>query len=300
MEEYTSDILTSFSYDTKEIDLNDLRIYGELDLSEFTKLNKLICSNNQITKITGLSESIESIDCSNNLLNEFTIHVYMTHFDYSKNPIKTLTVLENLLPPIPNSIMCLFFGDKFNLHVENLPFGLKYLSFSRDFNQPVDNLQGSDYKFHSISNLTFNYWSNFNHPIDNLPSTINELYLSFNFNQPLNNLPNSLIHLEFSQKSMFNQILDNLPNSLSKLVFNTDSVISFNQKLDNLPNSITHLTIGRGYKFPLDNLPSGLRYLQISSDYEIKVESLPPSIKRIRVFRAEQRKLFPEEYHKFF
>ncbi len=283
----------------KEINIQNKGIEGSIDLSDYVYLHKLDCSNNQITKISGLTALIKWLDCSNNLIEKFIIHSQMIYCNYSNNPIKELTVLKEKLPDtIPTTVTHLFLGSEFIFPVENLHKGLECIKFGFKFKEPIDNLQGPDKELHSIREIHFGIGSRFNQPIDNLPTTLEELELGYAFNQPIDNLPDGLLVLEFSEHSEFNQRLDNLPESLEKLIFCNYSFSKFNQPINNLPTSLQHLVLGISFSHPIDNLPNGLKYLEINSSYSQEINNLPDSIEKISVRRVEQKKLFNQKYHR--
>jgi len=52
-----------------ELDISREKLEGDLDLSEFTKLKKLNCSGNQLTKLKGINK-LEHLDCRINFLSD--------------------------------------------------------------------------------------------------------------------------------------------------------------------------------------------------------------------------------------
>jgi hypothetical protein len=102
----------------------------------------------------------------------------------------------------------------------NLPSSITHLSFGKNFNQPIDNLNDA------ISHLSFG--KKFNHQIENLPDTITYLYLSECFNQPINKLPKELLNLILG--SEFNQKIDALPNKIETIKFINNN--NYNKKYE--------------------------------------------------------------------
>jgi len=115
----------------------------------------------------------------------------------------------------------LFFGDKFNKPIDNLPYGIKKIIFGKLFDQRVDNLPNSvevikfghyfdqpvDFLPYRLKHLIFD--NNFNHPIDNLPPTIETLNMGFWFNQEIRILPKNIKNLTFHRMDN-NKQLDKL------------------------------------------------------------------------------------------
>lgn len=104
------DILEKFPDDILEIDISNIKNITSLDFSRFTQLQILNCTNNEITELNNL----------------------------------------------PDSLIYLTFGKKFNKQVESLPKNLIHLTFGEDFNHPIDNLPNS------IRYLTFDKYCSFN------------------------------------------------------------------------------------------------------------------------------------------
>ena len=199
---------------------------------------------------------------------------------------------KNDFDKITPNITELFFGEKFNDSIDNLPNYIKKIKFDIDshYNKSFDFLPEDleelilpIYKNHTITELR------------NLPKNLKVLQLGDLFNQELteNILPHNLTHLTFGYD--FNQkITENvLPKGLTHLAFGW----KFNQKITEnvLPSSLTHLTFGNHFNQEIKEnekeeiqgissirvLPLSLQELKISKIYPHKL-NLPLHIKVIK------------------
>ncbi len=248
MENSTIKLLNSFDESITELDISHKNIKGILDLEKFYYLKKLICSKNQITQITNITNIIKYLDCSYNQIEELTFRILCSDLNYlncKKNKITKLYYPFDLKPKsYPKTLKELKFGYVFNQPIDNLPNGLIILYLSDNFNFPIDNLPIG------LKDLTLG--NKFNHPIDNLPESLDSLILGYEFNHPINNLPNSLTKLTIGN--------------------------NFNFPINNLPKNITYLILNNEINYPIDNLPDGLETLRFGKKLEHMVENLPLSI----------------------
>ena len=318
MNKETKTILENYSNTITELDISKFNIQGILNLSRFKNLIKLNCSDNKITDITGVGPNVKNIDCSNNLITIFPIIKKMSQknkpeIKWDQNPIDTfLCEYDDEIKELPESLIKIKFGYKFNHSVDNLPQNLQELIFHDDsqFNKSIDNLPKSlislklEYKFnHSVDNLpqklqelVFTDSSQFDKPIDNLPNNLISLKLGYLFNHSVNNLPKKLQELVFANNSKFNKPIDNLPNSLIslklgylfdysinnlpqnliELIFCPES--NFDQPIDNLPCKLVKLIFGMCFNNSVDNLPDSIKYLEFGDDFNKSIDNLPRGI----------------------
>ncbi len=206
----------TFDKNTNDIYINHKKVFGELNLFGYDKLEELECKYCEITGLKNIPLSVKKIDCTN-------------------NEIASLDVLpENLeiLICVKNKITSL----------DNLPPNLKILACSNNMINNLDNLPNSlENLFCDSNNIT---------SLDYLPNNL--LILSCNFNniKNLDNLPNNLIGLSCDNNNITN--LDNLqpvacskcnqgcsccPNNLITLSCKNNNITS----LDNIPISIENL-----------------------------------------------------------
>lgn len=245
MQNHTIEILSNYDpTNTFELDISNCDIEGVLDLSEFTELTRLICSNNKITQLTNLSSTINYLDCSYNLirkLNKSIIPKRIKILIYKSNPLEEFYYNPKINKYLPSKLTHLETHSECEI-IENLPNSITWL------------------KFHTYNRQI----------IKNLPNNLTHLILGCNYFKTLrpNLLPNTLTHLtlEFYNNNTYNEIdfnLDNLPNSLTFLKLDGDINIS----IDNLPNNLVHLELSNKYNIPIDNLPSSLKYLVLGDKF---------------------------------
>ena len=194
------------------LDISNKDIEGILDLSKYGKLKKLYCSNNKITEIINIPNSLEYLNCSNNKITKLENNFNLMKINYKFNPLTHLTL-----------------RGKLNKPVDNLPCSLIELILGNIFNQPIDNLP--------CYLIKLVLGDRFNQPIDNLPCSLEILILGNGFNQSIDNLPSSLKQLILGDK--FNKCIDNLPNSIIELTLDDN----FNQPICKLPHNLTNLKI---------------------------------------------------------
>lgn len=279
------------------IDISNMNVEGLLNLSSKILLEVLICNNNNINKITGLSQYIKFLNCSNNNISELIFSENSMrisyNYDYSNvklncefNPISK--IINAPCIPINNSncLEIMIFGSIFNQPVDNLPQSIKKLKFNVAFNQSIDNLPLD------LESLDLTHCKRFVGSLNNLPLKLKELFISYHYNQPINNLPINLNNLYFGYH--FNQLINNWPNNLTNLVmgnaFNEpiDNLpnqlkilkcgYKFNQFVDNLPDGLIELIFGNNFDKPIDNLPNQLKILQLGTDFNQSINNLPSSL----------------------
>ncbi len=245
----------------KHLDLSNKGIEGELDVSEYSNLEYLDCSNNKITSITGISDKIKYLNCSKNLISNidysYTHHMYLDQFICSKNPVTYLFYCFDFQPKkYPKTLNSIEYEGLFNYPIDNLPSGVEKITFFS-------------------CEMSTSY---FNQPIDNLPPNLNTLTLGDHFNQPIDNLPEKLTKLFFARFSKFNHPIDNLPESVKILYLGS----SFNQPVDNLPAGLEHLCLGYcKFNHPINNLPDSITELTLGDNFDQEIIKLPNSLKTL-------------------
>lgn len=76
--------------DIKILNIQNKNIKGTIDLCKFTKLEELYCSDNQITDIINIPNSLQILNCSNNKIISLKLPNKFVGLDYTKNPLKQL------------------------------------------------------------------------------------------------------------------------------------------------------------------------------------------------------------------
>jgi hypothetical protein len=172
--------------------------------SHYNKETKTLTFNQKFNeKIQNLSEGIEKIIFLENLLK--------------------ISIFNQPLDNLPNSLIDLYLGFAFSYPVDNLPNGLKYLRLGHAFNHPIDNLPIN------LTHLIFCHQSIFNHPVDKLPNSLTHLHFGFHFNQPINNLPINLIRLTLNNSFTYPVI--NLPITVKEIILVYRQTGSFVKKI---------------------------------------------------------------------
>lgn len=159
---------------------------------------------------------------------------YHFHKDYNK-PLsdRIITDLRNHIGH--NQTVNLYFGEKFDQSIDNLPDEIDTIFFGRYFNQKINKY----------------------------PSQIKRIYFGIHYNQYVDNLPNDLTHLKLGFD--FKKSVNHLPPNLVSL----ETGYSFNEYVDCLPCNLESLILGNNFNRPLDNLPLNLKVLHlIQSKYQ--------------------------------
>jgi hypothetical protein len=296
-----NDLLKKYNNDIKILKITNKNIEGILDLSKFKYLEELDCSNNNISDIINIQDSLKYLNCSNNKITSLlNLPDEMTGINCKSNPLKELYYPFNIKPKkYPSNLTHLTFGKKFNQSIDNLPNSLTHLIFNSidgDFNQSMDNLP------ESITHIILS--KKYNKPLDNLPLSLINLQTGYSYNYPLDNLPNSLNKLTIGNNgkwggSVFNYQLDNLPNSLEYLGFTNYS--KFNKTFKNLPSSLKTIDLSGYYPISINELPDTIEniFLNCAEDFsedcanpprccKNKIKKLPKNIKRITIREMDE------------
>jgi hypothetical protein len=193
METNTIQIINQYSNNITELNISAKKINGILDLSKFTKLNRLKCSYNRITLIFGLSKKLIELNCSDNMI------------------IKLNNLPENLI-----KLNCS--NNKIS-NLDNLPLGLLELDCA------INQIMSLDLLPNSLTKLDCKY--NQINQLDNLPNRLIELNCKYNKITQLNDksgngnnttayygtqptLTNNVIHLNNGKDITFPNINDEL------------------------------------------------------------------------------------------
>ncbi len=186
--------------------ITNSKLSGDVDFSslkEFTQIHTLvILHNNHITSISGLPDSIQKLDCTNNdkitYLNELPSNLKILKCRHSiienmNNLPSGLKILDCQINPLIKSL-------------DNLPNGLVFLNCGDCMISRLDNLPESLEVLNCSTNLITD--------LSNLPAGLKILICQFNPLVNLNNLPASLTYLSCSNCKLESVVL---PNSLLKL-----------------------------------------------------------------------------------
>jgi Leucine-rich repeat (LRR) protein len=146
--------INSLPSDTTEINVSNLNLTFLPDLSRFDKLKILVCSNNNLTLLPPLNNSLEYLDCSfnkltklpqfnstlkrldcnNNLLTDLQYLNNITVLNCVNNPMPRLPALNTKLTYINCDLLCCFtlYSNKINI-LMNLRFTFYCLKLKNKF-----------------------------------------------------------------------------------------------------------------------------------------------------------------------
>jgi len=229
-----------------------------------------------------LNENIKIIHFSFNFIqriDNLPSYIEELYFDNNEIEFSCYSQFNNPIDNLPNGIKKITFGKSFNQPIDHLPETIEYLCFEGDFNQPIDKLPSGVKEISFQCNMCLDNISMFNQPIDNLPKGLVKLYLKlYRFNYRIDNLPKNLKELHISSGT-FNNPLDNLPENLEVLFIHCDE---FSHNLDHLPYNLKKLHINSNIKHPLDNLPPNLEIFDLSDvNFKFPLDNLPNSVRKI-------------------
>jgi Leucine-rich repeat (LRR) protein len=130
MEFNIEEYLDSLPSDTTHIDVSNKSLTYLPDLSRFTKLTYLNCSNNKLTQLPPLNTSLINLDCSDNQL---------TSLRPLNDNLKFLRCMNNRLIYLPNyNNLCYvcFYNNEIDLTIGNIKNYIKYyrINIAKKFN----------------------------------------------------------------------------------------------------------------------------------------------------------------------
>ena len=268
--------------------VNDINIYCQnqnfsdlTGIQYFDNLLVLDCSNNQITNLPALPNSLMNLYCNNNSLTSLpSLPNSLTSVHCWYNSLTSLPSLPNSLyefmcsynsltslPALPNSLATLDCRNNSLTILPSLPDSLNQLSCSNNSISSLPSLPNS------LTSLDCS-----NNPLGSLPSLPDSLTVLNCFYNSLTSLPpmpNTLIFLW-----CYNNSLTSLPllsDSLFSLLCNNNSLTS----LPSLPSSLTNLRCYNNSLTSLPSLPNSLTYLDCYNNSLTSLPSLPNSMYRL-------------------
>jgi Leucine-rich repeat (LRR) protein len=155
--------LNSLSEDILIIDISGKDIKSLPDLTKFKNLQKLSCSNNQLTSLPTLPQNLKYLYCSNNQLTSLpTLPQNLKYLYYSNNQLTSLLTLpQNLkelscsnnqltsLPTLPQNLEYFDCDNNQLTSLRTLPQNLEYLYCS---NNPIYEIVNLEYFCEIINN----------------------------------------------------------------------------------------------------------------------------------------------------
>ncbi|MBL7888118.1 MAG: T9SS type A sorting domain-containing protein [Bacteroidia bacterium] len=272
----TSDsLVVSLSY----MNVSSDTIYDLTGIEHFTGLQYLNCSNNRLTFLPVVANSIQTLDISfNNIDSLLQLPDSLRYFSCGQNSIDTLpnfpaliktidchnnylTILPNLTDSLTN-IDCS--GNQLTL-LPTLPDSLTTLDCSENWLNSLPTLP--------LGLVTLDCHHNNLNTLPTLPNTIIQINCLQNSITTLPTLPTSLITLDCA----YNQLssLPPLPNNLMTLTCGGNQLSA----LPVLPNSLTSLKCYSNQLSVLPTLPNGLFYLDCNHNpLSAGLPTLPNSI----------------------
>ena len=248
-------------------------------LEYFTNLRTLVCSNNALTFLPALPDSMSYLDCDANALTSLpALPATMMHLDCSMNQITSLPALpvglysltcgSNLLatlPSLPYTLTELECGNPGFLVLPPLPAGMTDLtcviSDITSFPPLPDSLVNFFCYDNSLTSLPL------------LPSRLEYLQCSMNQLTSLPALPSSLKYLDCYENQL--AALPVLPNSILSIRCSMNQLSS----LPALPTALTTLECYNNALVSLPTLPSTLQYLRCQNNQLASLPALSPVLK---------------------
>jgi hypothetical protein len=144
IEYHTIQILSEIN-DIKILNISNKNIEGILNLEDYINLEELYCSNNEITEIINVSNTLKYLNCENNKITKLNeLPDNLTGINCKKNQLKELYYPFNIKPKkYPSNLTHLTLGHNFNQSIDNLPNLITHLTLGYNFNQPIDKLPNS-------------------------------------------------------------------------------------------------------------------------------------------------------------
>ena len=228
--------------------------------SQVINLQNIGCFNNNISSLEGIQyfDNLQSLNCSNNLLTELT---------YLPNTISTLLCANNDISLLVNFPSAAVIIDCSWNSIDSLPtLPTPLLSLYCDGN----NLNTLPPLPSSLEILQCR--SNQISALPNLPQSLTNLRCSANPLATIPSLPQFLIELNCTHSQL--TILPSLPQALSTLDCGFNQLIN----LPVLPNSLTYLSCYTNQLNQLPILPASLTYLNCQSNQLTSLPSLPTTL----------------------
>jgi uncharacterized repeat protein (TIGR01451 family) len=244
------------------LDVSNSYISDLTGIEHFVNLNLLNCQFNELTSLSGLSDSLETLYCQFNQLTNlpgFTNKLKRLYCDH--NPLNSLPPLPsflevlkcencqiNSLPALPNTLKDLYCGDNQLTALPALPGNL----------------------------INLQCYSN---QLTNLPALPNTLkYIACGDGNPLNTLPTLPTSLEILYCNMSPiTVLPPLPANLEILYCEVAELTN----LPALPDSLKFLSCGNNQLSSLPTLPDSLVTLYCSQNQLTSLPVLPNNLKEL-------------------
>lgn len=143
MEDHTLNILLQYPTDITELCIKKMKIKGVLDLSRFTDLIVLNCSQNLITSIINIPDTLYDLDCYKNEITQLDLPTNLTDLNCGRNKLNQLT-------DIPSKLIKLNCSYNRIQNLRNIPPMLKEINYLSDLPIEVDELPKSLVKINYV------------------------------------------------------------------------------------------------------------------------------------------------------
>ncbi len=114
-----------------------------------------------------------------------------------------------------------------------------------------------------------------------IPNSVTSLYVNICYTLPILNLQKTLIILAFDWKSAYDMELPNLPNTLLHLELSE----KYNKPFLTFPPALETAIFGNIYTQPLPFLPDSIRTLRLGKYYNHSLPNLPESLIKLTLSR---------------
>ena len=143
MEDHTINILMQYPTDITELCIKKMKIKGILDLSRFTNLMVLNCSQNSITSIINIPDTLYDLDCYKNEITHLDLPTNLIDLNCGRNKLSYL----NCIPSKLIKLNCCYNRIQ---NLRNIPETLKEINYLSDLPIEVDELPKSLVKINYV------------------------------------------------------------------------------------------------------------------------------------------------------
>jgi len=286
-------VLDTTHIDVLTLDSMDIENGGIFNLSGiqyFAGLNYLKCSDNNISDISQVPNTVRELNCFvNDLVGILSFPDSLRSLNCAGNDIDSISQLPifleyfycynndlQFLPPLPSSLLDLHCSTNPIVEFPPLPSGLEYLRCNNiqldSISSLPTELRWLDCEFDNLPTLPYNlrYLENTSGLIDSIPAFPDFLeYVHLN-SESITELPELPIGLNYLMcYGCGLESLPDLPNTIETLVIPGNSLVN----LPELPTSLKQLFAAQNiWLDSLPNLPDSLELLDISS---CQIDCLP-------------------------
>ena len=285
----------------------EYNVKGDLESMSFIKgcknLEEIYIVNNQISKIEGLNEKLQTLRLSGNKISKIeALNLNLKTLDLGKNQINKIEGLNENLLTLNLSWNQISKIEGLNKNLETLELGWNKISKIEGLNEnlltldlsknQIGNIEGLNENL-KILNLSENQISN----IKGLNENLQTLYLGRNQISKIEGLNENLQSLELSE-NLINKInglnknlhtLNLFKNKINKLEGLNENLkildLRYNkiEKIENLNENLLTLNLGSNQISKIEGLNENLQNLHLSGNQISKIEKLPKNLVRLEI-----------------